>query len=105
MAKKISQLPAVTALNSTDEIEVNQGGVSKKAKISDIISTNGTDAEQVNISVTGTVYNLSFAPTFIYGVYVNGQRYTNLIDYTVAGNVVTFTNALAADSVTISYKY
>ena len=56
-------------------------------------------------TVTGTSMVLTQTPTFIYGVFLNGQRLTLTVDYTVSGATITFLVALVADSVTVSYKY
>ncbi len=66
--------------------------------------TSGTDTEET-FTVTGTTQALSNTPSFIYGVYMNGQRLTLAIDYTITTNTITFTNAMASDSITVSYKY
>ncbi|CAK0770552.1 hypothetical protein CCP3SC1AL1_510007 [Gammaproteobacteria bacterium] len=56
-------------------------------------------------TITGTTMVLTQTPTFIYGVFLNGQRLTLTVDYTVSGATITFLVALVADSVTVSYKY
>ena len=56
-------------------------------------------------TITGTTMVLANSPTFIYGVYLNGQRLTKTVDYTITTNTVTFLVALVADSVTVVYKY
>lgn len=58
-----------------------------------------------NYTVTGTTQAILHAPVFIYGVFLNGQRLTETIDYTVAGTTITFVNSLAADLVNIVYSY
>lgn len=65
------------------------------------VGNNTEDTE----SVTGTSMVLTNTPTFIYGVFLNGQRLTLTVDYTVLGATITFLVALDSDSVTVSYKY
>jgi len=67
-------------------------------------SIAATDTEDTQ-SITGTSMVLTHTPAFIYGVYMNGQRLTLTTDYTVAADTITFGFALAADSVTVVYKY
>jgi len=56
-------------------------------------------------TITGLTMTLANAPTFTAGVYLNGQRLTVTTDYTIAGVTVTFAEALAADKVTVVYKF
>ena len=56
-------------------------------------------------TITGTTMTLAHTPTFVFGVYYNGQRLTNVDDYSVSGTTVTFTFSLSADKVTVVYKY
>ncbi len=56
-------------------------------------------------TITGTTMTLANSPTFVYGVYLNGQRLTLTADYTISTVTVTFGWALAADKVTVVYKY
>jgi hypothetical protein len=64
-----------------------------------------TNTTQTDPSVTGTAFVLANTPAFIYGVYVNGVFYTQGVDYTLAAATITFLVALAADQVTVVYRY
>ena len=44
-------------------------------------------------------------PTFIYGVYYNGQYLTLTTDYTISGATITFVTTMASDSITVVYEY
>lgn len=55
-------------------------------------------------TVTGSTVTLPQTPTFIYGVYKNGQKLTLTTDYSVVANVITFVNVLAADLISVVYK-
>lgn len=47
MAKKISELPAASSLAGTEEVEVNQGGISKKATASQIYAAGTAKRRKV----------------------------------------------------------
>lgn len=69
-----------------------------------VISTAQYDEEAQ--TVTGATMTLIRTPTFVFGVYLNGQRLTKTTDYTVAANVVTFVSFTpAADYITVVFKY
>lgn len=55
---------------------------------------NGTTG--ASVTVTSTI-------NFIVGVFVNGVRYEESDDYTVAGKTITFLVALANDNVVVVY--
>jgi len=57
--------------------------------------------------VTGLTVTLASTPTFIYGVYKNGQYLTEGVadDYTISGTTITFNVALAADKIVVVYEY
>lgn len=109
MAKKISQLPSAASLNLSDEFEINQGGVSKKVTASVLAALFGVvyiDAEQVNTLFSGNTFVLAFPPVFVYSLSMNGQVLTNLIDYTISGPTITFTNSWAGpETLRVSYKH
>lgn len=63
-----------------------------------------TDIDET-FTVTGTTQALGNTPLFVYGIYLNGQRLINTIDYTISGNTITFTNPLASDKISAVYKY
>lgn len=63
------------------------------------------NTEETSGSFSGTALELSNTPIFIYGVYLNGQRLTVAVDYTITANIITFTSTLAGDSVTVVYRY
>ena len=56
-------------------------------------------------TITGTSMVLPNTPVFIYGVYRNGVRLTLTTDYSIAVATITFVDTLAAESITVSYKY
>ena len=104
---KISQLPNASALTGTEEIAVVQGGVTKKTTIAAIAALISffSDAQENFPSVTGPSVTTANVPNFVYFVSRNGQIMTDGVDYTRVGAVFTFVEALASDSITISYKY
>lgn len=55
-------------------------------------------------TITGTTFVIPQTPTFIYGVYLNGQKLTVGTDYSVVGNIITFVNTLTAELVSVVYK-
>lgn len=58
-----------------------------------------------NQTITGTSMVLTFTPIIIYGVYMNGQRLTTTIDYSIITNTITFITTMAADSITVVYTH
>ena len=68
------------------------------------ISTGGTKTSNSQ-TITGTSMTLPNTPTFIYGVYRNGQYLTVTTDYTIATSTITFTDTLASDLITVVYEY
>jgi hypothetical protein len=67
--------------------------------------TSYTAGEEVDTDFTGTTFNLPNTPNFIYGVFVNGQRFTTTVDYSVSGNNIIFVNSRTNDSITVVYQY
>jgi len=104
---KISALPPASALLGTEEIAIVQGGITSRSSISAIAAliAAATEEEQINTSFTGTNFTLTYTPIKVFGVFVNGQRFTNGVDFNVVGNDIVFVTACAADSVTVFYKH
>ena len=75
-----------------------------RLKVAITTSSAGPTIED-NQTITGLTMTLAQTPNFTYGVYLNGQRLTVTTDYSISGVTVTFTEALAADKVTVVYKY
>lgn len=69
-----------------------------------VTSIASTDVES-NQTITGTSIVLPNTPTFIYGVFMNGQRLTTTTDYSITGATITLVNAASSDLFTITYKY
>ena len=67
--------------------------------------SSGTDTIEQFLNQTGATITLANAPTFISGVYREGQRLVSTGDYTRVGAVITFVTALSADDVEVVYKY
>lgn len=70
-----------------------------------VVANTMTNTYDLNTSFTGTNFTLTQTPSFIYGVYLNGQCLTINVDYTVPGNDIIFTNATAGDTVLVVYNY
>lgn len=70
-----------------------------------IYTINNTMDTAETYTVTGLTQSLLHTPSFVYGVFMNGQRLTNTVDYTISGTTITFVNSLSADSITIVYSY
>lgn len=68
-------------------------------------TVNNTMDTAENYTVTGLTKTLLNIPVFIYGVFMNGQRLTLGVDYTINGSTITFNTALVADLITIVYNY
>jgi hypothetical protein len=75
-----------------------------KTYFDSLYQTKFTDVENTQ-TITGTSITLPNTPTFIYGVFMNGQRLTLTTDYTISTNTITLTTAADSDSFTIIYKY
>jgi len=76
-----------------------------KVAITNLVTSSAQFDEDAQ-TVTGATMTLTQTPTFVFGVYLNGQRLTKTTDYTVATNVVTFVSFTpAADYITAVYKY
>ncbi len=75
-----------------------------KTAVQTLVTSLSNNLEDTQ-SITGTTMTLANTPTFIYGVYLNGQRLTKTTDYSIVGAVITFVQTLATDSVTVVYKY
>ncbi len=69
------------------------------------IITGSSQFKDDSQTITGTTMTLTNTPTFVFGVYLNGQRLTVTTDYTIATVTVTFAEALVADKVSVVYKY
>ena len=65
-------------------------------------SQNDVDDSQ---TITGTTMTLANTPTFVYGIYMNGQRLVKTADYSISGVTITFTFTASADSMVAVYKY
>lgn len=61
--------------------------------------------EQTDTSFSGTNLVLTYSPSFVFGVYVNGVRRTQGVDYTLSLNQITFTDPLLSDSVSVVYNH
>lgn len=75
-----------------------------KVAITNLV-TSSAQFEESAQTITGLTMTLPNTPTFVFGVYLNGQRLTKTSDYTVTTVTVTFAEALVADRVTVVYKY
>lgn len=76
-----------------------------QAAITALVTSTAQFDEEAQ-TVTGATMTLIRTPTFVFGVYLNGQRLTKTTDYTVATNVVTFVSFVpAADYITVVFKY
>lgn len=60
--------------------------------------------KDVNTNYSGAGFVLSFTPTFIFGIYRNGQLLTETTDYTIVGAVITFVDPFVAESFTAVYS-
>jgi len=66
----------------------------------------GTDIEDNSAgAISGLTFTLSQTPDFIYGIFKNGIRLTVTLQYSIAGNTITFVDALDNDYITAVYKY
>jgi hypothetical protein len=65
----------------------------------------GTDLARVETfaNVTGTTVTLSMTPNVILSVSKNGLEERNGVDYTVAGQIITFSTALVSDNISVIY--
>ena len=73
-----------------------------RLKVAITTLTNTTTDTQ---SITGTTMTLANTPTFIYGVYKNGQLLTLTTDYTILTTTITFLNSLDADTISVVYRF
>jgi len=107
--KKITQLPSAGTLDGTEIVPLVKNGITSQTTTQDIADLGGgggtfTDVENTQ-TITGTSIILPNTPNFIYGVFMNGQRLTLTVDYTISTNTITLTTAADSDSFTIIYKY
>ena len=103
--EKISNLPAAAALTGVELIPIVQGGQTVQTTMNAVVAYFVSTAHLETHSITGTTQALAHVPTFIIGVFMNGQYLTYMTDYTISGNTINFVNTLAADSVTFIYNF
>lgn len=103
--KKISALPVAAALTGAELVPIVQSGQTVQTTMNAVVAYFVSTAHLETHSVTGTTQSLVHVPTFIIGVFMNGQYLTYLTDYTISGNTITFVNTLSADSVTFIYNF
>ena len=93
--------------NLNDSASKGKNAVYQRAMINLLYSLNQSSSGGFltnDQTVTGSTVTLPQTPVFIYGVYKNGQKLTVTTDYSIAGNTITFVNALAADLISTVYK-
>lgn len=61
-------------------------------------TTSGTNTSAMSIGIA------AYSPNDILNVYVNGIRLADVVDYTVSGDTVTFTNALDVDGTPVTFE-
>ena len=94
------QVPIAYDLNLLD---LMLGGIIPMPALADFVITNiGTQIAAVFVSeapagvIPGNAYTCTYSPTTLIGFYWNGVFQRPGVDYTVAGAVITMTNATAS---------
>lgn len=94
-----------TLSESTVEIYDQHGNLLYTLYPGQMLVVNDLTTETETYTVTGTSQAILHTPLVIYGVFMNGQRLTLTTDYTITGTTITFVNAMASDSISITYAY
>lgn len=112
----------IGSVSSTNSIQLTKTGstLSADLKISATVpnlATITTDGLLVQApqkitqafnNVTGTSITLTNSPAFVYGVYLQGQRLRDGIDYTIMGTALTLVNSLlggSLDNIDVVYEF
>ena len=111
--KKISELPAATAPDGSELMEIVQGGINKRLTLDDLpggaSAADDVDNEVPSGTINGSNTAFTLANTPISGsvkIYLNGIRFKGGgVDYSISGTTVTFVTAPATgDSILADYR-
>lgn len=103
--KSVCDIPSSDAHSGQAQVVDQYGNIVAYLNPNEVYTVTNTTDTVETYTVTGTTQAILHTPTFIYGVFMNGQRLALTTDYTISGTTITFVNALDSDSITVVYSY
>lgn len=88
-----------------DQLQTLQHFIKRlEVAITNLVTTSAQFVRDTQ-TITGTSMVLANTPTFIFSVSYNGQEIFLTTDYSIVGATITFVNTMAADTISVVYKY